>query len=354
MVILLLLPAAAYCFGYLDAAYSGTAIPGYSVVSLGLGGVRSIGLKDGSSALTNPAGLARGAGTRISLSIGPGIGNETVLDSLGEDKSNWISFANLFTGARFRLNPNLSLGLALAKITDFSYDGIHYTYEFGLQTELTEIRKLRVTGGAYESALGLAFTPTGWMNLGFSAGMRFGSASYDSTYEDVENPVNDTTLTWEKELDGFSWHAGIEFPLAAGLVGVSMASETDYCASRLAAGGILYLDDIRRGGIGGELELVDPGGRNAYNARIFADFYPSNSFEIRSALFFGDPAYENIETELSKGFAVGTGIHLGDIVLNGGVSWSSSSRDTLTLGGGSPEDASISKALLSFGVDWEI
>ena len=354
IIILVLLPAAAYCFGFLDAAYSGTAIPGYSAVSLGLGGVRSIGLKDGSSTLTNPAGLARGAGTRFSLAIGPGIGNESVLDSLGEDENNWISFGNLFAGARFRMTPNLCLGLALAKISDFSYKGTHYTYEFGMQTELTKIRKLKVSGGAYESALGLSYTPAGWLNLGFSAGMRFGSASYDSTYEDVIDPDNDTTLTWEKELDGFSWHAGIEFPFTAGLAGVSLASETDYCASLLAAGGILYLDDNRRGGIGGELELVDPGGNNAYNARIFADFYPSDSFEIRSALFFGDPAYENIETELSKGFSIGTGIHLGNVVLNGGVSWTSSSRDSLTIGGGSPDDISSSQALLSLGLDWEL
>lgn len=352
--ILVLLPSSALCFGYLNIHTSGSPLPGFSARSTALGGVRSIGLGDASSILTNPAGLQRTEGTLFSLSIGPGIGTETILDSLGKNDNNWIAFTNLFAAMKFQLDPRFSAGIAFSKVSDFSYIGSHYTYDFspGQENYLSNIRELEVNGGMYESVGGLSFSASDWINLGLSAGFRFGSVDYDSTYTDMETPENDTLISWKRDFSEFCWHLGIEIPLNSSLIGLSWASEGDSYDAKLALGGLLYLDDDKRSALGGEVELGDPGEKNSIYGRIFGFAFPSNSFELRGSLNFGMPEYEEVETSMIIGVSLGTGIYLGDIILDGGIAWYSCGRDSVFLGVGIPDDISDSQALISFGITW--
>ena len=352
--ILVLLASSALCFGYLNSHTSGSPLPGFSAHATGLGGVRSIGLGDGSSMLTNPAGLQRTEGTLFSLSIGPGIGTETISDSLGKHQNNWIAFANLFATMKFQLDPRLNAGIAFGKVSDFSYTGSHYTYDFqsGEEDYLTEIIDLSISGGMYESVAGLSFSASDWINLGLSAGFRFGGVNYDSTYTDVVAHENDTLITWKRDFSEFCWHCGIEIPLNSALIGFSWASEGDAYDARAALGGLLYLDDDKRSALGGEIELEDPGEKNSIYARVFGFTFPSNSFELRGAFNFAMPNYEETETSTIIGIALGSGIYLGDIILDGGLAWYSCGRDSVFLGVGQPDNISDSHALISFGVTW--
>ena len=352
--ILVLLPASALCFGYLNSHTSGSPLPGFSARSTGFGGVRSIGLGDGSCMLTNPAGLHRTEGTMFSLSIGPGIGTETILDSLGQHQNNWITLGNAFAAMKFQLDPQLNAGIAFAKVSDFSYFGTHYTYDFqpGHEDDLSEIRELTVNGGMYESVAGLSFSASDWINLGLSAGFRFGSAIYDSSYTDIEVHENDTLISWERDFSEFCWHCGIEIPINSSLIGISWASEGDSYDARAALGALFYLDDDKKGALGGEFELEDPGGRNSTYARIFGFAFPSSTFEMRGSLNFAMPKYEEVESKMIIGLSLGTGIYLGDVILDGAIAWYSCSRDSVFLGVGRPDDISDSQALISFGVTW--
>ncbi|MCK4506443.1 MAG: hypothetical protein KAW14_12580 [Candidatus Aegiribacteria sp.] len=353
--ILVLLASSALCFGYINSHTTGSPLPGFSARSTGLGGVRSIGLGDGSSMLTNPAGLQRTEGTLFSLSIGPGIGSETVMDSLGQHPNNWITFGNLFASMKFQLDPRFNAGIAFGKVSDFSYIGAHYTYDFqsGNEDYLTEIIDFTVSGGMYESVAGLSFSASDWINLGLSAGLRFGGVSYDSTFTDVEAHENDTLISWKRDFNEFCWHCGIEIPLNNVLIGFSWASEGDSYDARAAFGGLLYLDDDNRSAMGGEVEVGDPGGINSIYARVFGFAFPSNSFELRGSFNFAMPNYEEVESSMIIGLALGSGIYLGDIILDGGIAWYSSSRDSVFLGTGRPDDISDSQALISLGITWK-
>lgn len=352
--ILVLLPSSALCFGYLNSHTSGSPLPGFSARSTGLGGVRSIGLGDGSCLLTNPAGLHRTEGTLFSLSIGPGIGTEIIMDSLGKHNNNWITLGNLFAAMKFQLDPQLNAGIGFGKVSDFSYFGTHYTYDFqsGHEQDLSETRELTVHGGMYESVAGLSFSASDWINLGLSSGFRFGSVSYDSSYTDIEDHENDTLITWKRDFSEFCWHCGIEIPLNSALIGLSWASEGDAYDARAALGGLLYLDDNKRNAMGGEVEVGDPGGINSIYARIFGFGFPSSSFELRGSVNFAMPNYEEVESSMILGLSLGTGIYLGDVILDGGIAWYSCSRDSVFLGVGRPDDISDSQALISFGITW--
>ena len=352
LLVLALVPGLCLGFGYLDIRGAGSPLPGFTARGLAYGGVRSLELRDGSSVLTNPAGLARLQEAALSLSIGPGIGRALVLDSLGEDESNWISLSTLFAGVSMPVNRHFSVGAAVSRITDASFDYKHYTYDFqaGQTSYLSEIRTLKVTGGMYEAAGGVSYRAADWLNLGASAGLRFGSVNYDSTYEDVVDPDNDSTLTWTRDFNSFCWHGGLELPLEFGVLGFSWASEDDDYPARAAVGGLLYTDDTGRGAIGAEVEIGDPGGRGSIDARLFGRAFPYDSFEIMGALIFGTPNYEGVETGTTLGLSLGTGIHLGRVELDAGFSWSSLARDTLFLVPGNPDELKDSQALISFGL----
>jgi len=352
-VLLALLPGSASAFGYLDAHGNGTVLPGFSAVSIGLGGAKAVGFGDALSVLTNPADIYRIPGTSLTLSVGPGVIREMVEDSLGKHDRTWMTLANLSGGAKFQAGPSIAVAAGIAAVSDFSYDGMHYTYDddpgpqYG---QITEVRHLRVTGGLWESAAGVAWRPATWINVGVSAGLRFGSVSFDSTFEDRTDSLNDAEVSWTIEESAPAWHAGIALPLDLARIGVCWASGTDHFDPSLTAGALLYTDDARQAAFGAEAEIADPGDANALTVRILGQFLPSPGFTVRGSFFFMDRADE-VERE-GMGLAVGTGIALGKITLNGGFSWSSVDRSAVAFGYEAPEDIKDSASLLSVGLTW--
>lgn len=354
LALLVLLPSSSPGFGYLSSAGAGTPLPGFTARSVASGGLRSLGLEDGSSILTNPAGMSGLTGPAITLSIGPGIGREFLLDSLGEHESNWLSLSTLFAGVSFPVNREFSAGAALAKVTDISYDFSHYLYDFqpGQTSYLSEIRELSITGSMYEAVGGISYSAARWLDLGLSAGMRFGSASYDSSFVDVNDHDNDTLVTWKRDFSSFCWHAGMELPLEFARIGLSWASEDDDYPARAAIGGLLYTDEARQGGIGAEVELGDPGGRNSTDVKFFGYGFLSPSLRVLGALTFGTPNYENVDTETRMALSLGTSLRLGKVELDTGFAWSSMTRGSYFLVPGEPEELKESFALISLGFTW--
>ncbi len=353
ILLLMMVSGTVFAFGYVDAHGNGSGIPGYNAVSLALGGARAIGFGDALSVLTNPADIYRIPGTSISMSIGPAVIREMVEDSLGKHDRTWMALGNLSAALKLQVSPEFAVAAGVARISDFSYDGIYYDYDqdpgpaYG---QIIEVRELKVTGGLYESAAGLAWRPATWLNVGLSGGLRFGSVSFDSTFTDRRDPENDTLVSTSFEESDFCWHGGVVLPLGLSRLGLSYASASDHYDARIAGGALLYTNDSRQGAFGAEVEMIDPGDTNALLIRVLGQFTPSTNFTVRGSLFFGDRGDEIDREEL--GIALGTGISFGKLTLNGGFSWSSVDREALAFGYEAPEDIKDSPSIVSVGLTW--
>jgi len=351
LLLLFLIPGIISAFGYADANRNGTSIPGYNAVSMGLGGVRAIGFGDALSILTNPADIYRIPGTTFNMSIGPAVITETFEDSTGYHDFNWIDLSSLSAALKFQLNRDIALGAGVARISDCSFDGIYYV-RGGLGGGIIKSIELESRGGLYESAAGFSWNLKDWINVGLSAGLRFGEASSDSVYRDRVYPENDTTITTGWDENEFAWHAGITLPLSMSSIGISWASETDHYDSRVAAGVLLYTGDSNQGAIGIEAEFIDPGDANSLEARVVGQFNTSRSLTFRGALSFID-RNEEIESQ-GIGISVGTGLALGRITLNGAFAWSSITRESYAFSAQDQIDIKVSQNLLSFGLNWNL
>jgi len=351
LVLLLSIPCTVSAFGYADANGNGTSIPGYNAVTLAFGGARAIGFGDALSVLTNPADIYRIPGANFTFSIGPGVLTESFEDTTGYHDFNWIELANLSAAVKFQVNPELAVGAGTARISDFSFQGKYYVRD-DFSGEIIESQELDAYGGLFEAATGISWHPESWINVGFSGGLRFGEASYDSTFEDRIDPENDTTVSTSWKESEFCWHAGIMLPLSLSSVGISWASATDHYDARVAAGAILYTGESKQGALGIEAEIVDPGGDNTLEARFIGQFNPSNSLTFRGALSFID-RNKDIESQ-GIGVSVGTGIALGRVTLNGAFAWSSITRETSAFSAEQPIDIKLSQSLLSIGLNWNL
>lgn len=355
LIIILLIPGMVFAFGYTDVYGNGSSIPGYNAVSLGLGGARSVGFGDALSILTNPAGIYRIPGTSFTMSIGPAVVTETFEDSTGRANYNWIALANLSAAMKFQACPELAIGAGIARITDFSFDGLNIKWDHTQGPDsgmVTEINELKVVGGLFESAAGFSWKPLAWMNIGLSGGLRFGQVDFDSTFEDCLNPENDTLVSWGWNESEFCWHSGIIIPLSLSSIGVSWASASEHYDSRVAAGAIMYTAESKQGAFGAEIEIIDPGDSNAFTARIFGQFHPSNSLTFRGALSFTDSGNE-VEKQ-GIGLAVGTGISFGRLTLNGAYSSSFVEMKGIAFSGMESENIKDTSSLLSIGLTWNI
>jgi hypothetical protein len=351
LVLLLSIPGTVSAFGYADASGNGTSIPGYNAVTLALGGVRAIGFGDALSILTNPADIYRIPGTNVTMSIGPAVITESFEDTTGYHDFNWIELSNLSAAVKFQVSSKLAVGAGTARISDCSFEGRYYIRD-DFSGDIIQSRELNAYGGLFEAATGISWHPANWINVGFSGGLRFGEASYDSTFEDRIHPENDTTVSTSWKENEFCWHAGIMLPLSLSSIGISWASASDHYDARIAAGGILYTGESKQGAIGIEAEIVDPGGDNNLEARFIGQFNPSNSLTFRGALSFID---RNMEIESQGiGLSFGSGISFGRFTLNGAFAWSSVTRETGAFSVWEPVDIKLSQSLLSLGLNWNL
>jgi len=338
-------------FGYADIYGNGTCIPGYNAVTMGFGGARAIGFGDALSILTNPADIYRIPGTNLTMSVGPGVLNESFTDSTGYNVYNWIVLSNLSAAMKFQLNRKLAVGAGAARVSGFSFEG-EFIRESGFAGEIVEIIELKSRGGLYETAAGFSWHPFHWINVGLSGGLRFGEVSYDSSYSNSASPEIDTLISGGWDESEFCWHAGIMIPLHLTSIGVSWASPTEHFHSRIAAGAIIYTGESRQGALGIEAEIADPGNLNNLEIRAIGQMTPSHSLTFRGALSFID-RNESIESR-GIGLSVGTGIAFGRVTLNGAFAWSSMSRETYAFTSYTPSDIKLSRSLLSVGVNWNL
>jgi len=350
LFVLFLFPGMILAYGYNDASNGGSPLPGIHANSLGLGGARAVGFGDAASIFLNPADLYRIPGSNYTIGIGGAVAREVVTDSLGKHRQDYIAFGTAL--AAFKLQPSSSLviGAGVARITDATYESIMYIIE----TEPPEVGKILAdstvssAGGLWEAAGCVAYRIAPWMDAGVSVGMRFGGSDLQFEFDDREDDNNDSTWTESWEESELCWHAGFMFPLEMTSIGISYASGSDYYSDRLAAGALFYTDRSNQGAFGIEAEVASIGDANAITARLLGRFSPQGALRFRGCIFFTDRG-SSIEGS-SLGFAVGTSIAFGRLILDGAFSASSSDREGTSFGYGYAEDLKDQTSMFTIGL----
>lgn len=326
LTVLLLVAVQAFAFGYGDSEADGTVLPGIHAASVSLVGARAVGFGDAASVFLNPADIYRVPGRVLNVSGGGAVVGELMEDTTGRYTRNYGALANLCVAAKLDLSPGISAAAGLARVSDFTYEGIRYFYEDPFEQDLlTSSESQRSSGGLWEASLGSAYK-YGPVILGASGGIRFGSASYTFTTTDyIESTQSDST--WDRDFGTDPcFHLGLMVPFGLSRIGVSYASETDWYADRLAMGGMIYTGSANLGAFGGELELANTSGDTEYTGRVFGQYSPSPSFTFRLGLFVTQrPEMEESE---KLGFSLGGSLGLGSVSLDFAYSWSKDERET--------------------------
>jgi len=326
LAILLAVPAQSWAFGYGDSQGNGTVLPGIHPASLSLAGARAVGLGDAASVMLNPADIYRVPGRVLNISAGAAIVSEVVEDTTGKYNRNYAALGNVCAAAKLQLSPGLAAALGIARLSDFTYEGIRYLTEDPLEPDrITGAESLQSSGGLWEACAGSAYK-VGPLVAGASAGIRFGSADYTFTVTDYDENT-ETDSTWSRSFDSQGcFHLGVMLPFELNRLGISYASETDQYADRLALGGLIYTGSSNLGAFGGELEIADLGGDTEYTGRAFGQYSPSSSFTFRLGIFITErPEMTDAE---KIGLALGGVIGLGAVNLDFGYSWTREERMT--------------------------
>ncbi len=326
LLTLLLAPAQAYAFGYGDSEAGGTVLPGIHAVSMSLAGARAVGFGDAASVFLNPADIYRVPGRILNVSGGGAVVTELMEDTTGRYSRNYGALGNMCVAAKLDLASGISAAAGLARLSDFTYEGIRYFYEDPIEQDLlTTSESQRSSGGLWEASLGSAYK-YGPVVLGASGGLRFGSASYTFTTTDyVEETQTDSTWTRDFGTEG-CFHLGLMVPFELNRIGISYASETEWYADRLSMGAVIYTGSSNMGAFGGELELADTSGDTEYTGRVFGQYSPSSSFTFRLGLFITQRP-EMTESE-KLGFSLGGMIGLGSLSIDFSYAWSKDERES--------------------------
>lgn len=340
-------------FGYEDALDQGTVIPGISARSLLMGGAMAIGYGDPTSVLLNPANLGRVSAPGIEFNVGPGIATENIEDSLGRHSRSYIGLGPISIAARIPAGRSLTFGAGMARVTDYSYDGLHYLAEDPLMPGfITGEERFNSSGGLWEAVAGGSFRVARWLTLGLSAGPRFGSA--DLEYEFIDRVgEEDSTESWSVDENALCIHAGATLPLGLNSFSVAWISGSDDYPSRVAAGAIFHSGGTAEGfSVGLEGEVRSPGDSSTVIGRVSTRFTPNPGFIFGAGLSFADRGSGSGSSNL--GLSLGVSISLGKAVLNGSFAFLNSKRDETAFGFEGFDEVEDRIGYFGLGLDWTL
>ncbi len=336
-------------FGYEDALGIGTDLPGISPSTLALGGMRAVSYGEPACVMLNPAYLCRYSTAGLSVSIGPGIAKEQLDDSTGRHTRDYIALGQLGAASRVPLGSSFAAGAGIARITDQTYDGLHYIADDPvLPGKITGLETYSSSGGLWEAVGGLSWRARRWLLIGASAGPRFGSGTGEYEYDDWEGEDDSTyTVTWEES--SIAVHAGVFVPFDLNSIGVSWASGSERYPARVAVGALLFSGSGLKGSFGGEVEIVDPGEEQTITGRLMGAVSPSRQLELRGSFFFSDRG-GSAESRSRLGLSFGMGLTLGRAVLEAAFSSSSYKRETTAFGFEGFEDITDRLSIFAIGL----
>lgn len=339
----------AECYGYNDALGNGSILPGIHPRSLSIGGARSIGSGDAGSIFLNPSELLRAPSSRITVSGSMGLWKEQVETQTIRTSVSDLDLGTAMAAFKAEISRGIAIGAGIARISDHSFTDQRYIYSSPPDSSLIAIEHFNSSGGLWEAVAGVGFSATSWLNLGLSAGTRFGNV--DFTFEHVNyEGEDDSTATWGWKEDEFCWHAGATVPFGLNSIGISYVSGTDHFNSRVAAGFLLYTGTMNRGAIGGEVELCDTKGDGSLvTVRIFGQYSPENNLVFNGGVRLTE---ESVNELTRLGMSLGGAYSFNHFQIDGAISYCSAGCMGESFSHTDPDDINNAFTLICFGLSY--
>jgi len=349
-LVLSVISTSALGYGYLDALSKGSVMPGVDAVSHGFGGVSSVDV-GGMNLFANPAELVS-FNPAINTSIGALILKQTVDDGLGKHTLTYAGLGASSIQLGFEA-ANMDIALGIAKIRDYTYKGEYFFIDTNPEILISGFENLTISGGTWESALGIGAQITPGTNLGIAGGYRFGEVSYKYNWHHFNESIPDSSETWTTDETGIAWRAGLSQAIGASTTaGVVYSSATDNCPASVAGG-------IRVGnlgafspGFGVEARIYDTEENKHWVANIFGGMHPEHNLYFRGALVLSSRG--GSESNATVGLAIGATVDLGRTNITGAFNYGNETRNEGVLG--FPDAQSIQDIVtaFSFGATFDL
>jgi hypothetical protein len=310
------LPCAASASGYLDAYHGGTVFDGMGSVSTNLCGASATLTGDASCIFLNPAGLSGLDGGTVNLTWGYLNWKERRRYGLSSVFfSDELMTPRMIAGAA-SLAPGLVAGLGAAPVANADYFGMRYVLA-DPTGEIEYSETLEASGTQWEALAGASAEILEGLDLGVSAGYRFGTVEVEYSRFDYWTEEIDSTAAWSLETAEPALHVGALSRSALTTIGLSY-SPGGSIAPVLSGGIRILAPHLQNIVVGIEGDLLSPLARNDYSGRIYID-YPFNVLtHIRTGVSFkGFPS----ETGSGMGISMGATRLFGRMRVDAGMLW---------------------------------
>jgi len=315
-VMLASLPGVGSASGFLDAYRGGTVFDGMGSMSTSLCGASATLTGDASCIFMNPAGLSGLDGGTVNLTWGYLNWKERRRYGLSSVFfSDELMTPRMIAGAA-SLAPGLVAGIGAAPVASADYFGMRYV--LGDPTgEIEYSETLEASGYQWEALAGASAGIFEGLDLGVSAGYRFGTVEMEYSRFDYWTEEIDSTAAWSLETAEPALHIGAVSRSSLTTLGICYSPGGS--VAPVLSGGIRilapHLQDVV---VGLEGDLSSPLARNDYSGRIYID-YPFNGLtHIRTGVSFrGYPS----ETGSGMGISMGATRLFGRVRVDAGMMW---------------------------------
>ncbi|MCK4807474.1 MAG: hypothetical protein KAT09_07495 [Candidatus Aegiribacteria sp.] len=324
VLILFIIPAVIYGYGFHDALTYGNSINVISIRSAALVGIRVFGSEGASAVFLNPASLSNVNNFNITASTSSIAWSEVVHDSTSVIQRSGSGFGS-FTGAvAYRAGVDLVIGAGVTKVSDHQYDGTHYLPDDPSHPGIDVVEMLKAKGGLWEALAGASWSLSDNFTAGVSAGLRFGGVSYDYIYDEKYTSQIDSTASWSWDLSEACYHAG--FLLADDELGAGMcytSGSSDHYYSRISIAGRARAEHIGNSTMGFEGEIVDPFNNNFFNGKLSIETPIRRNMNISAGVGFNEG--ENMN-RVGLAFSIGGNYSIGRMRVDCALAHSGRSR----------------------------
>ncbi len=271
LVALMFLPMISLGYGFHDSQGYGDAVDAVSVRSAAMGGARVFGSKGAAALFMNPASLSGVGKLNITGSATLLEWTEDVVDSIDTESITRSDngLGGLTGAAAFRISPEMVIGIGCARVSDFQYDGTHFLPEDPAHPGVDIIERLVSKGGLWEALGGTSWRLSNLVTAGASAGLRFGTVTYDYSLDKKFTPGIDSSSVWSWDLSEFCYHGGITVGDDLFNAGVCYTSGSqDRYYSRLAIAGSATAEHLGNTTVGFEGEIRSPFDENLFDGKL--------------------------------------------------------------------------------------
>lgn len=350
-LVILLLPFTLFGYGYPASQETGSSLVGFDPITASVGGVSSLDV-GGSLLMSNPSGLALLRVARIQVGVGPVLSKESVETPYGKFNISSIALGSVGFTAAFPIGNALGTGIGVSRLSDFSYRGEFYDFVIQGTDSVVIFEQQNNSGSVWEACAGLGATIVPGLNVGASAGYRFGSGTDDYFRDTSIDTAFVIIETWEE--NAMAYRAGLTAVASRLMVGATYTNGMEKYPPRVSLGAVLGDMNKWEPAIGAEVELQFPGDSTRFAGRLFGGTLISgNDLYARAAVFMFSS--QGSDTKEGTGLSMGISLKMAEkLFLDAALSWTSESRNGNVFGGYNPQSTvTDTNTGITAGITWK-